>query len=102
MPRLRRRLAGHPRERSAAAAERFVEEIKQAMGRFLEVSQRWPTGFRGTRNVKLPSFPFLISYRKSDHTIAVLAIVHGRRRPGYWMERAKRVQFYSDPLIRIP
>ena len=77
-----------PRERSAAAAERFVEEIKQAMGRFLEVSQRWPTGFRGTRNVKLPSFPFLISYRKSDHTIAVLAIVHGRRRPGYWMERA--------------
>ena len=52
-----------------------------------------PRGFAAladglSRDAKLPSFPFLISYRKSDHTIAVLAIVHGRRRPGYWMERA--------------
>jgi toxin ParE1/3/4 len=76
------------RERSATAAERFVREINQAIDRILEAPQRWPTGFRGTRKVKLPCFPFLLIYRESDHTLAVLAIAHGRRRPGYWSERA--------------
>jgi len=59
------------RERSATAAERFVGEIKRAIERILEAPQRWPTGVRGTRKVKLPSFPFLIIYRESDHAIAV-------------------------------
>lgn len=76
------------RERSAAAAERFVGEIKQAIETILEAPQRWPMGFRGTRKLKLPCFPFLVIYRESDLTIEVLAIAHGSRRPGYWMERA--------------
>jgi toxin ParE1/3/4 len=76
------------RERSAAAAERLVEEINEAIDRILEAPHRWPTGFRGTRKVKLPCFPFLVIDRESDDTLAVLAFAHGRRRPGYWMERA--------------
>ena len=76
------------RERSITAAERLVGEINQAIERILEAPERWPTGLRGTRKVKLPSFPFLIIYRESDHTIAVLAVAHGRRGPGYWKERA--------------
>ena len=76
------------RERSAATAERFVGEIKQAIETILEAPQRWPVGFRSTRKVKLPCFPFLVVYRESDQTIAILAIAHGRRRPGYWKGRA--------------
>jgi toxin ParE1/3/4 len=76
------------RERSAAAAERFVEEIKQAIETILEAPRRWLTGSRSTRKVKLPCFPFLVVYRESDQAIEILAIAHGRRRPGYWKERA--------------
>jgi plasmid stabilization system protein ParE len=76
------------RERSATAADRLVEEINQAIDRILEAPQRWPAGFRGTRKVKLPCFPFLVIYRESDDTLAALAIAHARRRPEYWQERA--------------
>ena len=75
------------REHSATAAERFVGEVNQVIDRILEAPKRWPTGFRSTRKVKLPCFPFLVIYRESDHIIEVLAIAHGRRRPGYWASR---------------
>jgi|SRR5579863_6789120 len=76
------------RERSATAAKRLVAEINETIDRILESPQRWPAGFRGTRKVKVPCFPFLVIYRESHNTLAVLAIAHGRRRPGYWKGRA--------------
>ena len=75
------------RNRSPRAAARFVAEVSQVIEKILAAPQRWPRGAGGTRRVNLPCFPFMVVYRESADTIQVLAVAHGRRRPGYWKDR---------------
>jgi plasmid stabilization system protein ParE len=75
------------RERSLLAATRFVDELNQVIDKIVEAPQRWPRGTRGTRKVKLPCFPFLVIYREAEGVVHILAVAHGRRRPGYWKNR---------------
>jgi plasmid stabilization system protein ParE len=53
------------RQRSARAAERFVDELPEAVDRITDAPQRWPLGPRGTHKVKLPCFPILVIYREA-------------------------------------
>jgi plasmid stabilization system protein ParE len=41
----------------------------------------------GVRRVPLKRFPYVVAYLETDAAIRVLAIVHDRRRPGYWLSR---------------
>jgi toxin ParE1/3/4 len=75
------------RQRSARAAERFVDELNEAVDRIVDAPQRWPLGPRGTHKVKLPCFPILVIYREVRTVVQILAIAHGRRRPHYWKTR---------------
>jgi toxin ParE1/3/4 len=75
------------RERSPQAGARFVDEINLVIERILEAPNRWPRGIHGTRRLKLPCFPFLITYREVHDVIQILAVAHGKRLPGYWKKR---------------
>lgn len=75
------------RERSPRAAARFVDEVSRAIDKILDAPLRWPRGPHDTRKAKLPCFPFAVIYRGSDELIQILAVAHGRRRPGYWRSR---------------
>jgi toxin ParE1/3/4 len=75
------------RERSPQAAARFVAEIHLVINRILEAPDRWPRGAHGTRKLKLPCFPFLVTYRELQDVIQILAVAHGKRLPGYWKKR---------------
>lgn len=75
------------RERSPLAATRFLAELNQVIDSIIDAPQRWPLSERSTRKVKLPCFPFLVIYRESKGAVLILAIAHGRRRPGYWKNR---------------
>jgi len=75
------------RERSPLAAARFVDELNRVIDEIVDAPRRWPRGAWGTRKVKLPCFPFLVIYREAEGIVFVLAIAHGRRRPGYWKNR---------------
>ncbi|MGB2622823.1 MAG: type II toxin-antitoxin system RelE/ParE family toxin [Candidatus Acidiferrum sp.] len=74
-------------ERSEQAAARFASEINRAIDLIAKSPERWPAGGHGTRRFLLERFPFLIIYRELPSVIQVLAVAHGRRRPGYWKER---------------
>jgi len=74
-------------ERSPLAGTRFVNEINQVIDKLLAAPHRWPQGPHGTRKIMFPCFPFAIIYRESKETIQILAVAHGRRRPGYWKTR---------------
>ena len=74
-------------ERSELVASRFVAEVNRAVGLIAEAPRRWPTGLHGTRRFLLNRFPFSLVYREFPSKIQVLAVAHGRRRPGYWKER---------------
>jgi len=42
------------------------------------------------RRVNLTVFPFYIAYVVQGDLVWVLAVAHGHRRPGYWMQRSRR------------
>lgn len=76
------------RERSLIAAIHFESTFVQAIDRVREVSQRWPRYFKDFRKYTIRQFPFSIVYQEFPSEIVVFAIAHGRRRPGYWKDRA--------------
>ena len=41
----------------------------------------------GTRKFLLRRFPYGVVYRITKSAIQVIAVAHGRRRPGYWKSR---------------
>jgi toxin ParE1/3/4 len=74
-------------ERSETAAAKFVEEVSRAIAKIAEAPQLWPAGRLATRGFPLARFPFVIVYRELPGIVQVVAVAHGRRRPGYWKQR---------------
>lgn len=77
---------GWYRERSLIAAINFESAFEQAVARIREAPHRWPIYFGDFRKYTLRQFPFSIVYQDFSE-IVVLALAHGRRRPGYWRDR---------------
>lgn len=76
-------------ERSERAARLFLEELDAALERVSEAPQRWPRYLSETRRLPLHRFPFFVVYVETTEAVEVLAVAHGRRRPGYWRHRVK-------------
>jgi hypothetical protein len=48
----------------------------------------WPAFSFGTRHYPLARFPFSIIYRlKDDELIEIVALMHHKKKPGYWAGR---------------
>ena len=76
-------------ERNESAAGLFLTELDLAIERIAETPERWPLYLRGTRCFLLRRFPFAVVYRQVAETIQIVAVAHGRRKPGYWKERGR-------------
>jgi hypothetical protein len=79
---------GWYRERSLIAAVSFESVFGQAIERIRQAPQSWPIYVSDFRKYTLRQFPFSIVYQEFISEIVVFAVAHGRRRPGYWTERA--------------
>jgi len=75
------------RERSALAADAFLVELDRAVERIAENPEMYPHYVRGTRRYLLQRFPFFFVYREIAGKLEIVAIAHGRRKPGYWKKR---------------
>ena len=74
-------------ERSPQAAELFMTDLDHAVGLILESPERWPELPNGRRRYVMRRFPFILVYRIRTEDVRLLAVQHGRRRPGYWKAR---------------
>jgi plasmid stabilization system protein ParE len=74
-------------ERSPSAADAFRAALDHAISAIRDNPQRWPRHVHGTRKYRLRRFPYGVICRVTDAAIEVVAVVHGRRRPGYWKTR---------------
>ena len=74
-------------ERSQSAADSFLAELDHGVESISEEPERWPLFVHGTRRFLFHRFPFQIVYRVANDRIEVVAIAHGRRKPGYWKTR---------------
>lgn len=69
--------------------ERFLDEVDAAIFDISSSPERWPLLLLNTRKRQLNRFPYTIVYLEDSTRIYVLAVMHQRRRPGYWKKRLK-------------
>ena len=79
-------------QRSVAAASRFDEHVSRAEAAIREAPGQWPrvSGVPHELDVRrrlVDGFPFAMVYIELNEEILVLAVAHGKRRPGYWRKR---------------
>ena len=74
-------------ERNPSAADAFISELDHAIRQIKSKPQVWPVHSQGTRRFLFRRFPYGVIYRIIESTIQVIAVAHGRRRPGYWRSR---------------
>ena len=73
--------------RNAEAGEAFMAELDAAIEQIERGPRQWPPYLGGTRRYLFHRFPFFVFFRETDTRIEIVAVAHGRRRPGYWLGR---------------
>ena len=74
-------------ERDLSAVNAFIAELDRAISQVQSAPERWPVHLHGTKRYLFRRFPYSVIYRVIETAIQVLAVAHGRRRPGYWRTR---------------
>lgn len=68
-------------------AEAFDQELELGVNSIALAPQRWTKHLYGTRMYLLHRFPYLLVYRALNNRVQMIAVQHGKRRPGYWKSR---------------
>lgn len=74
-------------ERGRHLSEAFEHEIERALRLIVDAPERWPTYKGKYRRILVRRFPYSLIYTNTDTQIVVIAVAHGRRKPGYWKKR---------------
>ncbi len=76
---------------SEALGRRFQQALKEAINYITEEPQRCAVFEDDIRWKRLHRFPYVVYFEhSSDDRVKVMAVAHGRRRPGYWYGRRDR------------
>ena len=65
----------------------FLAEVQRTMARIMENPRLGQIVREGIRRRLMSKFPFGILYRIDPQEIVIIAVMHLRRRPGYWADR---------------
>lgn len=78
--------------------DQFVAEVSRAVESVRSAPDTWPLfdARLGVRRYLIHRFPYAIVYRTVGMSIQVIAVMHLRRRPMYWRERAGLGRKASD------
>jgi plasmid stabilization system protein ParE len=76
-------------ERQPNGALRFRQAAEAATARALAFPKAGPSYLVKTRRVFVRGYPFFLVYREEPAGMAVFALVHESRRPGYWVSLAR-------------
>jgi toxin ParE1/3/4 len=84
-----REAAGFYESRRAALGAAFTREVESVIERILEAPDRWRIIGQDVRRCLTHTFPYGILYTIEDDFILIVAVAHGSREPGYWVDRVK-------------
>lgn len=73
--------------RNAAAAHGFRDELRRAIDMVAANPRTWPRYGGRARRYVFPRYPFSLVYILRGDDVEIVAVAHGRRRPGYWRSR---------------
>lgn len=71
-------------EQAQGVSDDFLIELEYSFRLIRETPNTWPAFSARTRRFLLNKFPFSVIYTPSTEVISVLAVIHNRKRPGYW------------------
>jgi toxin ParE1/3/4 len=82
-------------ERRPGLGDEFIAELSAALDRIGNAPEAYPA-WPGTRardplirKTTVQRFPYVIAFEKHKRHLLVLAVAHAKRRPLYWLSRAK-------------
>jgi plasmid stabilization system protein ParE len=78
------------RQRSESAEAAFLRDLDHAVETVSEAPHRWPRYLGGTRRYVFPNFPYSLIYFLENEALHIVAVAHGKRKPGYWRKRIHR------------
>ena len=73
--------------RSQTRAAGFRRDVERAFELIAERPDFWPPSEPGYRHYILNRFPYAVIYTIHTNRVFVVAIAHGSRQPGYWLDR---------------
>jgi plasmid stabilization system protein ParE len=65
----------------------FLDKIDSAIQDIGMNPERWPVAHFNIRRRLIHRFPYAMLYLIDDKEIVIQAVMHLRRRPGYWIDR---------------
>ena len=76
-------------ECEAGLGDEFEQEVFAAIARILRFPEAWPEYSYRSRRCLCNRFPYSVVYRRNGTEIIVYAVMHQKRKPGYWIDRLK-------------
>jgi toxin ParE1/3/4 len=67
----------------------FLNSVEQSTRRMFEFPSLGPVERANIRRRIVPGFPFVILYELHQDSLFIAAVMHQRRKPGYWRERLR-------------
>jgi plasmid stabilization system protein ParE len=68
----------------------FAAEVRRTLSRIVRFPDVWTALSPRTRRCRTSRFPYAVIYQSRGDTILVVAVMHMRRHPSSWRDRAKR------------
>jgi plasmid stabilization system protein ParE len=68
--------------------DEFIDAIDAVLSRVEAMPELFAVALKGVRRVKARRFPYVVYYRIQPHRVEVLAVLHGKRNPKVWQDRA--------------
>lgn len=87
--------AQHYENARAGLGVEFLQELEKLFERIAvnaHAFPKWRDDLPFRKAVLLRKFPFIVFFTEDPETVRVIAVAHGRRPPGYWLRRAKRLK----------
>jgi toxin ParE1/3/4 len=80
---------------NGAVGRRFVDRVEETLARIQAEPHVWPFAPHipenlGIRKRRVDGFPHSVVYMELRTEVRILAVAHGKRKPGYWLRRIAR------------
>ncbi len=79
-------------DRSSRAGDGFVKAMRTATDAILASPERYRRVEGKVRVFRFKTYPYLMyfSFDEGEETVVIHAVMHEKRRPGYWRSRLKK------------
>jgi toxin ParE1/3/4 len=75
------------KQRGRILGLRFAQEVRTSIGKITHHPDRYRTLEDDVRRCFVQVFPYSILYTIENDHILIIAVMHGKRQPGYWRNR---------------